>query len=67
MAKFYRIFLRSLYTLLYINNKYGQQLTLIFLLLPVTCYHVFPDFGLQFLVVIILHSLTSYLKGCRFP
>ena len=27
----------------------------------------FPDFGLQFLVVIILHSLTSYLKGCRFP
>ena len=27
----------------------------------------FPDFGLQFLVVIILHSLISYLKGCRFP
>ena len=26
-----------------------------------------PDFGLQFLVVIILYSLTSYLKGCRFP
>ena len=25
-----------------------------------------PDFGLQFLVVIILYSLTSYLKGCRF-
>ena len=27
----------------------------------------FSDFGLQFLVVIILHSLTSYFKGCRFP
>ena len=27
----------------------------------------FPDFGLQFLAVIILHSLTSYLKGCQFP
>ena len=27
----------------------------------------FPDFGLQFLVILILHSLTSRLKGCRFP
>ena len=43
-------------------------------ILIVTCYLLpgvisvsFPDFGLQFLVVIILHSLTSYLKGCRFP
>ena len=42
-------------------------MTLFFLLLPVICYHVFPDFGLQFLFVIILQSLTSYLKGCRFP
>ena len=62
-----------IYLIIYRNNKYRQQLTLFFLLLPVTCYqHVFwdlsfPDFGLQFLVVIILHSLTSYLKGCRFP
>ena len=45
MPKFYRIFLRSLYTLIiYINNKYRQQFTLFFLLLPVTRYqHVFRD------------------------
>ena len=43
-------------------------------ILIVTCYLLphglemsFPDFGLQFLAVIILHSLISYLKGCRFP
>ena len=62
-----------IYLIIYINNKYRQHLTLFFLLLPVTRYSYpnanmsFPDFGLQFLVVIILHSLTSYLKGCRFP
>lgn len=27
----------------------------------------FPDFGLQFLVIIMLRSLTSYYKGLRFP
>ena len=38
-----------------------------YLLLVVILLVSFPDFGLQFLFVIILHSLTSYLKGCRFP
>ena len=33
-----------IYLIIYINNKYRQQFTLFFLLLPVTCYrHVFRD------------------------
>ena len=76
MAKFYWIFLRSLYTLLYIEIiKLGLQHHYFSYCYPLPVTDAFSgivlgvsfsDFGLQFLVVIILHSLTSYLKGCRF-
>ena len=69
-----------IYLIIYRNNKYWQQLTLIFLLLPVTCYRQFsgimsfPDFGLQSFsnyynafVDIILERLSFSWKGLHNP
>ena len=50
-----------------------DALTLFSLLLPVTCYRSifcllsFPDFGLQFLVIIKLPLLTLFWNCCRVP
>ena len=63
--KFYGIILRSLYTLLYIEFKnIGSSLHYFFYCYPLPVTDTFPgcpDLVYSFLVIIILHSLTSYL------